>query len=291
MREDGRGHWLPFLEWMITTSCDLACPGCDRFIDYNHNWTESYEEIDKNMSFWSKHLDPDNLTLIGGEPLLHPYIYDIIRSTRKYFDHATIEIYTNGLLFAKRPNLIKVLREIGSAKISLTLHNQDKQIRNIIDKNIEKYIKSNGSWYQTQPNCYKSGDIELEITDPTQGGWYDYRQNINGVLKPWKDNDSASSYANCSANIYPIIYKNRLYKCPPISMVETHLTKSLQLDDPDWQPYLKYKGLGIDFNEQDLEKFIDNIREPHSICTMCPANPQLKKQPEAIVKHKLEKLQ
>lgn len=105
LRDGNRGHWLPFLEWMVTTSCDLACPGCDRFIDYNHNWTESYEDIDKNMSFWSKHLDPDNFTLIGGEPLLHPYIYDIIRSTRKHFDHATIEIYTNGLLFPKRPKL------------------------------------------------------------------------------------------------------------------------------------------------------------------------------------------
>ena len=92
------------------------------------------------------------------------------------------------------------------------------------------------------------------------------------------------------ANVYPIIYKNRLYKCPPISMLETHLTKSLQLDDNDWKPYLEYKGLGVDFKESDLEEFIDNIQKPHSICAMCPANPVLKRQEEAIVKHKVEKL-
>lgn len=290
LRDGNRGHWLPFLEWMITTSCDLACPGCDRFIDYNHNWTESYEDIDKNMSFWSKHLDPDNLTLIGGEPLLHPYIYDIIRSTRKYFDHATIEVYTNGLLFPKRPKLIDLLLELGNAKISLTYHNQNPEVRAIIDRNIKKYIFKHYGFYQTTPNTWQYKDVIFETTDPTQGGWYDYRQNLQGVLKPWTDNDPESSYSKCMANVYPIIYKNRLYKCPPISMLETHLTKSLQLDDPDWAPYLEYKGLGTDFEEQDLDSFINNIQKPHDICAMCPANPQLKAQEEAIVKHKIQKL-
>ena len=290
LRDGDRGHWLPFLEWMVTTSCDLACPGCDRFIDYNHNWTENLDNIAQNMEAWSKHLDPDNLTLIGGEPLLHPYIYDIINLTRKNFDHACIEIYTNGLLFPKRPKLIEQLLELGNAKISLTYHNRDPQVRSIIDKNIKKYIFKQYAWYQTGPNTWQYKDVVFETTDPTQGDWYDYRRNINGVLKPWNDKDPASSYANCSANIYPIIYKNRLYKCPPISMLETHLTKYNQLNDADWAPYLEYKGLGLDCTEDELDNFINNIQQPHSICAMCPANPNRKPQPEALIKHKMEKL-
>lgn len=290
LREGDRGHWLPFLEWMITTSCDLACPGCDRFIEHNHNWTESYDEIAKNMQSWSKHLDPDNLTLIGGEPLLHPYIDDIVRNTRQNFDHACIEIYTNGLLFPKRPKLVETLLELGNCKISLTYHNRDPKVRDIIARNIDKYIFRNKSWYQVAPNQWKHGDVVLETTDPTQGGWYDYRRTVNGVVKPWQDNDPASSYRECSANIYPIIYKNRLYKCPPISMLRTHLTKTLQLDDPDWKPYVEYTGLGLDFKEHELDEFINNIKEPHEICKMCPANPQRKPQPEALIKHVMEKL-
>jgi len=290
LRDGNRGHWVQYLEWMITTSCDLACPGCDRFIDYNHNWTENLSEIERNMDFWSKHLDPDNLTLIGGEPLLHPYIYRIIQMARKSFNHACVEIYTNGLLFPKRPKLIDKLLELGNCKISLTYHNQDPKIRNIIDKNIKKYVFKNFNWYQTGPSTWKYKDIEFETTDPTQGGWYDYRQNIDGVLKPWTDNDPQSSYKNCSANIYPIIYKNRLYKCPPISMLETHLTKTFQLGDEDWKPYLEYKGLGTDFREEELVEFVNNITKPNPICRMCPANPLLKPQQEAVVKHKIEKI-
>ena len=44
-------------------------------------------------------------------------------------------------------------------------------------------------------------------------------------------------------------------------MVETHLTKSFQLGDEDWAPYLAYKGLGTDFTEKELEEFIDNIQK------------------------------
>ena len=52
---------------MITTSCDLACPGCDRFIDHGHAFVEKFEDIVANMEQWFKRLDPDHVTIIGGE--------------------------------------------------------------------------------------------------------------------------------------------------------------------------------------------------------------------------------
>ena len=194
---DPRGYYLPFLEWMVTTSCDLACPGCDRFIDYDHRWHEDFEEIKSNMTAWSKRLDPDNFTIIGGEPLIHPNIYDIIRHSKQCFDHAVIEIYSNGLLLPKRENLIDVLLEVQPAKLSITLHNREQSIRDKIDDNIKKYIIKNYDWRQIGPKLWKYQDVELEITDPTQGGWYDYRQNINGKLKPWNDADPEKSYSKC----------------------------------------------------------------------------------------------
>lgn len=288
MRDRDRGHWLAFLEWMVTTSCDLACPGCDRFIDHNHNWTEDYDLLQSRMTEWSKHLDPDNFTIIGGEPLIHPRIYDIVKTARSCFDHATIEIYTNGLLLSKRKKLIDVLLDNGPAKISLTFHNKNETVRQKINENIKKYIFKNLHWFQTGPNSWQYQDLTFEVTDTTDGGWYDYRKTQNGLLKPWQDNDPAASYAACGVNIFPIIYDGRLYKCPPISMLHTHLAKFNRLDDVDWQKYLKYKGVGLDANEETIEQFIDNITSPHEICGMCPANPLLKPQEEALVKHRIK---
>lgn len=280
-----RGLHIRNLEYMITTSCDLACPGCDRFIDHGHAFVEKFEDIVSNMEQWFKRLDPDHVTIIGGEPLLHPRIYEILTEARRIFDHAVIEVYTNAFLLPKRPKIFNVLKKIGNAKVSCSIHNKNPKYREIVERNLHQAFYSKGKWFETSPNTHTCETVVLEVTDPTQGGWYDYRRVVDGVLKPWNDNDPTSSYKNCGVNIYPIIYKNKLYKCPPISMVRTHLTKNFMLEDEDWEPYLKYEGLDPDCNEQELEKFVKNIYEPHSICAMCPANPVLKPQEEAVVKN------
>lgn len=280
-----RGLHIRNLEYMITTSCDLACPGCDRFIDHGHAFVEKFEDIVSNMEQWFKRLDPDHVTIIGGEPLLHPRIYDILTEARRIFDHAVIEVYTNAFLLPKRPKIFNVLKKIGNAKVSCSIHNKNPKYREIVERNLHQAFYSKGKWFETSPNTHTCETVVLEVTDPTQGGWYDYRRVVDGVLKPWNDNDPTSSYKNCGVNIYPIIYKNKLYKCPPISMVRTHLTKNFMLEDKDWEPYLKYEGLDPDCDEQELEKFVNNIYEPHSICAMCPANPVLKPQEEAVVKN------
>lgn len=284
---DPRGYFLNYLEWMVTTSCDLACPGCDRFIDYDHPWHEDFDQMKINMTKWSKRLDPNNFTIIGGEPLIHPKIYEIIEHSRRTFNHAKIEVFSNGFLLPKRNELFDALVAAQPSKLSITLHHKDEKLRQTVLDNIQTHIirsarkwidEGNGLWR------HKEHNVELQITDPTAGGWYDYRQNINGVLKPWQDNDPVSSYNFCNADVYPIIYKNKLYKCPPISMLKTHAKKYNMLEDKDWAPYLKYEGLSLDCSEYELQGFIHNIEEPHPICAMCPAKPVLKDQPEAVVK-------
>lgn len=284
---DERGYHIPFLEYMITTSCDLACPGCDRFIDYKHPWTESLDDITENMEAWSKRLDPDHITIIGGEPLIHPKIYDILYVAKEKFDHAKIEVYTNGFLLKKRPKIMNVLLDISPAKISLTHHTKDTKARALVEQNIKKYLFKDLPFHQVAKNRYMCRDVEIEITDPTDKGWMDYRKIQNGILKPHSDGDIESSYFNCGVNIYPIIYNNRLYKCPPISMLRTHAEKYSLSDDKDWQPYLEYTGVGLDESDEKLFELVSNIYKPHKICGMCPARPKLYDQPDAVIKHRM----
>ena len=275
---------------MITTSCDLACPGCDRFIDHNHNWTEDFDLIKERMSGWSKVIQPENLTIIGGEPLIHPRIYDVIDITRQYFPYTTIELATNALLLPKKPYIESKLQELGPANINITLHNNSERVRKKIYENIQTFIIKGNPWEQIGQDQWRYNEVNLEIFDAVKGGWYDYRQNINGQLKPWNDGNPEASYNACGVNIFPIAYDGRIYKCPPISMLRTHLKKYKRLDDTDWQPYLKYKGIGLQSSSKEIKKFIKNIHQPHSICGMCPANPKLKPQEEAVLKHSVDKL-
>jgi MoaA/NifB/PqqE/SkfB family radical SAM enzyme len=242
------------------------------------------------MIGWSKIIQPKNLTIIGGEPLIHPKIYDILRYARDTFPSTRIEVFTNGLLLPKKPLFEETLQEIENAQINLTLHNQNQRVRDKIFDNIQEFIIKENLWSQIDQNKWHFNEVALELDDPTQGGWYNYRKTVAGELKPWTDEDPQASYQACGVNIFPIAYDGRLYKCPPISMLRTHLSKYNRLDDPDWQKYLEYKGISLESSNERILEFVDNIFKPHEICGMCPANPYLKPQEEAVLKHSIDKL-
>lgn len=284
-------HPVRYLEFMITTTCNLSCEGCDRFIEYNHDWTADYEQIVDDIQRWSLRLNPTNVALIGGEPLIHPKLYNILRETRKNFKTSKIEIFTNGLLLHKKDKLIEVCREVGNAKILVSIHNKQKNIRNYVLKNVVDFLVKDYDWVKRldRDNYWRLDDVGFEIMDHVRdANWVFHRKNINGILKPWNEGHPEISYANCASYQCPIVYKSRLYKCPSISVVRTHLEKFNLENDPDWQPYYKYKGLGLDCNEDEMQNFIDNIYKPHVICNMCPSKPKAINQPEAILKHKLK---
>jgi MoaA/NifB/PqqE/SkfB family radical SAM enzyme len=282
-----KAYKIEFLEWMITTSCNLACPGCDRFIEFSHNWTEPYDSVVERMKQWSRIVQPENLTLIGGEPLIHPRIYDIIKTARHYFPKTTIEIATNGLLLGKKPYLKKVMLETGNCKINLSLHNNDSKVQNKIFELVDKHLLDK-KWKQIDSNYWQRKSIVVDIMEVDD--WFDYRRNIDGKLKPWTDGDASASYNACGVSIFPIVYNGVMYKCPPISMLRTHLKKFNRLDDVDWQPYLNYLGITPQSSGKEIKKFIKNITQPHWICEMCPANPMMVPQKEAFIKHSLDNL-
>jgi organic radical activating enzyme len=257
---------------MITTSCDLACPGCDRFIDFNHSWHETLDELKTNMDVWARRIQPKRISLIGGEPLIHPNLCEIVSHTRQCFPDSIIEIFTNGILLNTQPHLIDTLIKNSPSFISITIHTQNQIIKDLINTNIKNFIQDK--------------DIEFEISDATEAGWYDYRKTINNKTKPWNDNNPEKSYKSCGVKLIPIVYKNQLYKCPPISMLKTQATKYNFLNDPDWEPYLNYTGLNVDCSDEQLDTFVKNIFKPNYICGMCPASPVLKAQLEPVIKNK-----
>ena len=240
------------------------------------------------MKRWSKIIQPDTLTIIGGEPLIHPRIYDVLLHARKCFPKSRIELATNGLLFSKKPKLKETIEKIGNVSINLSLHNSNPEVKDKIYQLLKHYILDK-KWRKLDRYNWKKGSLRAEIIPETEM-WQEYRKVINGKLKPYNDNNPKASYSACGVNIFPIVYNGRMYKCPPISMLRTHLEKFDRLEDPDWQTYLKYKGISYRDSKTDIDRFMKNIHQPHSVCGMCPANPSHFEQQDAVIKHSIEKL-
>ena len=84
----------------VCEHCNLNCKGCyhfsplakEEFLDVVE-WENDCKRLsilfDREMEF---------ISLMGGEPLLHPKICDLLKITRKYFDIGDVSIITNGIL-------------------------------------------------------------------------------------------------------------------------------------------------------------------------------------------------
>lgn len=64
------------IAWLeVTDICDLKCEGCYRSTLSGH---KSLEDVKEELRFFKRWRNPDNVSIAGGEPLLHPEICEII---------------------------------------------------------------------------------------------------------------------------------------------------------------------------------------------------------------------
>jgi len=114
------------IEIEITTACNLYCLNCDRSSrQAPSNEHMSLEQIEKfvNESIelnWSW----KEIRLIGGEPTLHPKIFDLVKTIKKYKNfnpNCKISIHTNGFGDKVKNILSKLpywITRVNSAKTS-----------------------------------------------------------------------------------------------------------------------------------------------------------------------------
>lgn len=93
----------------IVNYCNLNCAGCSHFSPLvkdkiNVDINTFYDNMKQLSLFMSPVLKIMHLELIGGEPLLHPQINDIIKISRNFFPDSFITIITNGILLDKMPD-------------------------------------------------------------------------------------------------------------------------------------------------------------------------------------------
>lgn len=100
-----RMAWMetkPYLDVHVTDHCNLRCRGCIHFAPLAERGFLDLNEYERDLDRLAaiEGLGDYLLTLMlmGGEPLLHPRLPQIVRLTRRYLPQATVALCTNGLL-------------------------------------------------------------------------------------------------------------------------------------------------------------------------------------------------
>jgi MoaA/NifB/PqqE/SkfB family radical SAM enzyme len=90
----------------ITDHCNLNCKYCATFSPVAEKTFCDVQTVSLDLHKLSEitNGEIEDITLSGGEPLLHPKLIEIIEIARKYFTSGEIIIITNGILLNEQPN-------------------------------------------------------------------------------------------------------------------------------------------------------------------------------------------
>jgi len=253
-------HQIRRLDLNIAYACNVACKGCLSLSDFDRKGVMPFNDVIDSIDTWKGKVYPEILSIFGGEPLLHPKIHDIFSAVRQAWPDTTIRLITNGYLLSKQ----KVGNFFAHTpfEMQVSVHRLDHE--HIINKNIIAFLKHYSDWKiikvaepgQGEHHSFKWVRPGFKLWKSKFGEFvipYNYEGN---QLVPFKSNP-AKAHAICGNPDVPILYKNKLYKCAPIANL---------LDLPNTKGY-EYNPIDSYGN---IDKFIQSIGKPESICSMCP---------------------
>ena len=122
------------LDYHIVHSCNLACYGCNHWTDiYSLKGQIPAEIYETEVRQWvNKLLEVDlqykAFNILGGEPLMHSNLMQILDYTVDIFKNTTtsVGLVTNGLLWHKYPTLFEYCLD-NKIRIRLSVHVDNKE--------------------------------------------------------------------------------------------------------------------------------------------------------------------
>ena len=246
--------------------CNLACKGCNHnssvlAVGSSVNVDQMLDDLDNilpRIHIWS------HISLLGGEPLLEPRCEEILTKIEELVD-CRIKLFSNAILLHKNQDWIIEHMRRGTI-LRLSMHVSPFSPKGKLNyKNVHEFIEY----------AEDKVDLEstLEISEPWNEKWFDMLRWEDNKFHPYEDNDIESSWNYCTCPQMQI-YNGHLWKCASIAYLRETLRSTQQIDDSEWQKYLKYKPTRVDAPIEDIYKMADGQNKSHSICNMCPANPK-----------------
>ncbi len=254
------------LELHVAHGCNFTCEGCSHYSNQHHKGMLSLEDCERWMVPWGKRLAPQKLSLLGGEPTLHPQLPQFIPLARRHFPHAQLRLVTNGFLLHRHPDLPRMLREDPDAHVYLSIHHDAPEY---LEK-LKPVLELLDAWKR---------EHGIQVTYYASFKYWTRRYHGFGAdMAPFEDGKPRQSWEACTARHCPQIFEGKLWKCGPLAYLGMQNAK-YGLSEK-WQPYLGYRPLAPDCSQAEFDAFF--ALEEESYCGMCPAVPAQFKLPVPI---------
>jgi hypothetical protein len=185
---------LPRIAVVITTRCTLRCIHCahlNSMYGDDARRDESAADVTDSVRRVLSVCDVDFIALLGGEPMLHPRLPEIIRALRDEPRVGKVSITTNGTLAAPEP----LLQALAHPKTQVSISN---------------YGQRRAPETQALADTLTKRGIRVHLADGTRP-WAD----AGGVIPRGRAaDDLREMYARCIFAACPTILNGKMYVCP-----------------------------------------------------------------------------
>lgn len=176
--------YLPQVEFAITTTCNLKCKNCTNYIPYlprDKQRTISFSDFQTYLSNLLANADKLNaLLLLGGEPLLHKELPQMLDFAMQNPKIESVYITTNGTIYFSDALRAAFERHKGNPKLWIWVSNytaNPRLAKRLKSYDLVDYLKANNMnyifiddnvWGKSQPPTYK----EFKRTDEENSAYF-----------------------------------------------------------------------------------------------------------------------
>jgi MoaA/NifB/PqqE/SkfB family radical SAM enzyme len=231
----------------LADHCNLNCKGCEHFSVIAKDKFLDVDIFKKDCERLSELTNGciDNIMLMGGEPLLHPQISEVMNIVRRYFPSGIIKIVTNGILLPKQSGDF-----------------WQSCIKNDIGISVTKYpIKID---FDKTEKMAKEYNVDLEYysnTDKKEKTMYRVPIDVNG-----KQNIKKNFKKCFRANQCIQLQDGKLYTCqtvPYINYFNERFNQNLKVSNKDYIDIYKAKN---------IDEILVFLSKPIPFCRYCNIN-------------------
>ena len=235
---------LERIEVPLTYHCNLNCAYCDHFSPIAPEYIMPTEVFEKDMKQLAKITNSkiEEITLLGGEPLLHNNLPKIFNIVRKYFPNSKIEMLTNGILLEEQPESFWESCNKNDIGIYVSHYRIGKKLFNF--DNLTKIIDK-----------YKA---KVRISYPK------LEFKIMSLEKKEKHNIK-KRYNECYSKLWPILDNGKFYSCTTVNGVEKFFNKKF----PQHSIPISQDDI-LDIHKiSSIDEIIDFYNKPKKMCAHC----------------------
>lgn len=231
---------IDYIEFWATGHCNLNCKGCSSCSPISKPWFLDIEQIKNDLSRL-KFLDIEikHITILGGEPLLHPNLNRIMDVVNLVYPQTKIGLITNGFLLTHMEKNFWNKCKDYHVKINVTFF---PVMGNELRKEIEKIINNYG--------------IEYHITD---------KKKFNKILTQIQNSNITKVIEACGCNHAYSLKDGKIARCT-VPMVVPLLNNYFNAG------MIESGTLDI-YNARSGSEVIEFLEMPNEACRNCSDKP------------------